>query len=218
MLQLGRKYSIDALAEGAIDRLQVYFPTKLIQFVNDWTDCNLNDFDEPCDFPQHTIAVINLARQLDLPRLLPSAFYLAAQLSEEILVLGYKDDGGRQWRLSREDLYKCLVGRSSLHERDIHYLTARPCTDCLRRDECTKQLDSCKDTGVNNFTAPLASFTGRLKLCEKCSSHFGAKQLAQRKEAWNNLANFFLLEGLEWPVPDPTAGAGDDKDEGNEGN
>ena len=216
MLQLGKKYHIDTLRQDAIRRLAEYFPSELDSFRNAYTDENVSYLDgfvgDALDIrPRNAIAVVVLAQQCNVPRFLPPAFYLCAQLEMDEILCGYTDEDGSHWELSKEDMKRCLLGQQALRlnsqKRDRFVLEAKHCLTCNTRNtqRCTTVLESYRkywwDTGGDDSRALYqSSWIANLGLCNSCLRHFSSKHDAVIKETWGDLAHCFDLE-VKWPIP-----------------
>lgn len=211
MLRLGHKYNISTIKTEAISRLERCFPVDLKKFKNHWT--NADESGIPQDFMQLRLvdvtAVVLVARRHNLPRLLPSAFYLAAQQDDENLVEGYHDADNVHWKLDRHDITACLTGRAQLHAKDIAILTARPSATCSNRMQCSIALKRQRDkhgSKVYDWTSPLKHFITFTdlpdQLCECCTNHLEDEEASQREEIWKDLPKYFQLElsVSDWPA------------------
>ena len=124
MVRLGTKYQIDHIREDAIHCLSEYFPTQLDLFRNSSTELegiDANKFRRVGNARflggaigemtfQHAIVVLKLAQECHLPQFLPTAYYICAQLEVGTLLRQYVDVDGGQWKLSRDELEKVLIG------------------------------------------------------------------------------------------------------------
>ena len=210
MLRLGQKYSIGMLRDEAVSRLETYFPVKYDDFINYCTDMEPDYGPEDSFYqdtirlkPQDAIAVIILARSHDLPQLLPTAFYIAAQLENKLLTHGFRDEDGMHWKLSPDDLLKTLDGRTALHELDLEFFSAEPVSDCKCPDDCSHAFDEYRKnesgrlgTFITPFFHPVV--LGDVEVCEKCKDYFEEAHEKKCKDIWAKLPTLFHLEGLEW--------------------
>ena len=118
-LRLGTKYSFQAIRQEALRRISLCYP-------KDLKDFQLHG-EEPCDSPQCSIvwgpfdpiAVLNFARQYDLPDFVPAALYKCANhVSLSGLFLATTQAVGRYHKLSFEDLQDCIRAREYLAEEN----------------------------------------------------------------------------------------------------
>ena len=217
MLKLGFKYQIHHIHSEALRRLSDCFPDNLEEYKTrsapealrleaGWLFCvtcaavyiELED----------AIAVVNLARMFDLDCLLPGAFYVCAQLPSNKLVSGFKDDIGRQWKLSAEDLERCLDGQRELRQastRSFSWLL-RNCGDCKDPEDCKAAVRSDLRSiwpSMSNMPDALVDWDALQNLqydtvnvekyCKECSRYFKRKFEEERQVTWNNLRTYFKL-------------------------
>ncbi|KDQ56550.1 hypothetical protein JAAARDRAFT_207676 [Jaapia argillacea MUCL 33604] len=113
VLRLGRKYCIDDLRGDALSCLETDFPCTLkeyLKFGRDW-----QAIDGSCGT---TIEVIRLAREVDLLKILPVAFYVTSEFDSpmwlELAFDGKRQDDGTVVKLSSEDQARLVNGRERL--------------------------------------------------------------------------------------------------------
>lgn len=220
MLQLGTKYQINPLRQEAISRLVFYFPPRLEDFKNrhatDWEGripgCDDQVFcDGPIDYIDtcHAWAVIVLARALDIPALLPPAFYLAAQYEPSEVFTDFTDNDDMTWTLSAEDTRRAIVGQEQLRRRTTElrmYLTDKPSSECIDRKACTETQSAIArivlEDAYHDTKALLhaTSFEKARPLCDICMDHFLSHYEQARSKSWSELAEYFDLKDVEWPV------------------
>ena len=203
---------MDHIYQDALKRLERNFPPHFEEFDNPWIKSagDPEDTDDNGVMLQlcHSIAVINLARTHNLLALLPSAFYLAAQVSCEVLIEGYDDDDGVTWRLSRQDLTKCIGGESKLRERYTQmlrflflpsedYRCQNPaCERVILARRKTQFAELWWDAGALFESAWIAG----LGLCARCTDHYKKLYDDLRVKTWADLPSFFELD--DWPNGD----------------
>ena len=104
-LRLGRKYDIQLLLNEAIARLTYEFPSTLAHY-----DA-MEDFSMIEDSSTLIYDTIRLARDSDLPSVLPSAFLICCQIhSFKEIFDGMHRSDGRHATLSPEDQRICILG------------------------------------------------------------------------------------------------------------
>ena len=226
MLRLGIKYNMDALRQNAMDRLQWYFPTRFVEFVNfharksneradECTNAQVFHQDAVHIGAEAAIAVIVIARSHDLPMLLPAAFYIAAQLSHMDMVQGYTDDDGKRWTLSTDDVVACLDGRKALQNRSVDQLdflfSAQPSPTCSPDSNCQDDLYDFRSFLIDaatlaGHTNPLSSRererTVVTSLCPECKSHFDRQFARTCEDIWRSPPVMFGFSGFKWPIED----------------
>ncbi|KAH8101960.1 hypothetical protein BXZ70DRAFT_1007189 [Cristinia sonorae] len=209
LLQMGTKYEIDDLRSEGISRLRTHLPNNLCPTFHHSFESPPNVWDNTIELSAaHIIAVINLARKLDLHDLLPVAFYFCANLPTDIILDGYKDSHGTHWKLSSEDLKRCFNGRLmlQLHGWDQYRVVLRgvPSPFCDGGTQCRNAL-ATKGRSVWTSVSPTnvdalrpLDFLGHWGLCKPCKLHFNQ----EREHVFNELPSIFQLEDIVsdvWP-------------------
>lgn len=223
MLQLGRKYQIQKLRQEALTRLECYFPPRLEDFKNrfasDWEGRDPDDevkvFSDDaiedvrlCD----TRTVIILARSLHIPALLLPAFYLAAQSDILQVFEDHIDVDGVYWKLDVDDTRRIIVGQEALRKRSLEflgYITKVPSPHCARKQICAGVLYAILRTELkvaHHDTRALvhAAWIEDAGLCSICTDFFVSYYELQRRQTWSELAGYFDLKGVKWPVTNRT--------------
>lgn len=125
-LTLGSKYFLGSIREEALRRFTDALPTARNQFFAVITATSHDTYPSqrshnvdpvlPIDMlKSDAIAAVNAAKALDLPYILPAAYFLCTQLSFKSLIGGVVDDFGRMQKLSTNDLELCLIARDEFH-------------------------------------------------------------------------------------------------------
>ncbi|TCD68728.1 hypothetical protein EIP91_010012 [Steccherinum ochraceum] len=226
MLRLGSKYQIAQLRDDAIRRLSESFPPRLNQFLNCYTvgmpseDVEIQNNAVQFELADVCIAVINLSRTCDTPQFLPPAFYLSAVIDNENLLSGWTDRDGNHWQLSPQDLLRCLNGRGALQnvvvKQQRPLLTGTASTRCTSVRACEEALEDRRDDLYDEdlddishqakaLTDISCSWISDVTLCAFCEKEFKKQYNALRSETWDELADSFDLDGVEWPVKEPTS-------------
>ncbi|KAH8101839.1 hypothetical protein BXZ70DRAFT_1007079 [Cristinia sonorae] len=221
MIRLGSKYQIDHILQDAIYRLKKCFPVQLEAFRNSYTTTPAGHRLPPNPFaglPIHItlgdiIPVINLCRTHQFPSVLPSAFYLAAGCTSQILVHGSKDADGIRSTLSSDDIVRVLEGRSKLHHSAAMAFhpamssTLSPlCTNraaCISSLEFVVKIKLYERVTQGHPILPLRTPRPLQKwgICNSCSEHHASIWLENRKTVWAKLPEIFDLEVPEWGLP-----------------
>lgn len=217
MLRLGHKYQIEHLRQDAVTRLGRYFPISLDDFHLNIRAAPGKQFpgDAIIDIcPEDSIAVISMAQALELPRLLPTAFYVCAQLDWVVLVDGHKDADGTLWKLSQEELKRVLVGKAELERWSTQQmdfiLLAELAPTCVHPPvSCASHLEATREEHINGtsgvyFERPGglqdASWIRDLHLCNMCETYHTENCHVVRQSVWDDLASVFDLQDVEWPI------------------
>jgi len=210
-LHLGTKYQIDALKRQAVSRLRAAYPETLRGF----NALLASDMHKPGYGLQissaHAIAVISLAWKFELFTLLPSAFYLCAQLSPERLTEGLVDGADPLLKLSPKDLERCLRGQIELRWWCLHQknfiLQAGLSDECDEPHECSDRMEAARVIFTHNIRRDDASALGdsfwiaAMELCKRCTEQFSLSHSTERSEVWPGLATMFdLSDVVPWPM------------------
>ena len=111
---LAMKYHVQYIADEAIGRLRMCFPSKLKYIMDSpFGRANNEDIKDPVLLePEDSIGVINLARTYHLPYLIPAAFYSCCQEDASTMLCGVVY-GAEHVYLSQDDLrlYMSTTGR-----------------------------------------------------------------------------------------------------------
>lgn len=206
MLRLGTKYQMEHLRQSAIQRLRRYFPEDLTSFDEVQEERN-DDLDFSETYIEHmrnidVIEVINLGRSHDIPDILPTAFYWAAQLDVDTLVHGYINAAGTSVCLSSSDLATCLKGKEHLRlesgKSEKFYITSSPSSQCENPYACEGAMRSRGrtrfDDMLNDCTALYGpSLINDMGICDSCESYYIERHEENRRLVWDELGDYFLL-------------------------
>ena len=103
------KYQIDDGIEAIVSYLSRYYPT-------DYFEWEQRARGNPNFGNLENIGVVNIARLLDKPSLIPAAMMQCCQLPVKCLMEGFQRADGVHERLSQEDLTNALIARAKLVE------------------------------------------------------------------------------------------------------
>lgn len=203
-------------------------------FTSDFESWNVKPFRYPFEVqPQQSIAVINLARLVGIPSLLPSAFYMCTALHGAILDGFEREDKSVEY-LSQEDVKRCMNAWNKLVEATlalvvhIFSLTANPsrADACDRGITCPVALhtvigdavEECMQSSVSALASwgPFIehNFSRGVQLCESCKQAAVDRDYTARRRLWEELPAIFDIEVDGWPSsagsgPLPSEGGGD---------
>ncbi|RPD58544.1 hypothetical protein L227DRAFT_654629 [Lentinus tigrinus ALCF2SS1-6] len=140
-IRLGRKYKMILLYEESLSYLKKHYTNDF----SDWVDSNVETgLPEDWAFAE-AIGVVNLARLIAEPTLLPTAIMECTDLGKEI-VRGFEREDRSQEYLTPEDLGICFLAKSALSEASIQavLLTFQPIVslDCKTPSTCRDHLQS----------------------------------------------------------------------------
>lgn len=217
VVRLAHKYIIeDALLQG-ISALQSYYTADFEVFLKS------SDTDEfPIDFFRSStepISVVNLARLIDMPSLLPTALYDCCSLDGSVLD-GYTREDGTVDYLSPDDLRRCLNGRDALHREGIenvcriftavnikcsvHTLVA--CGNAMHEvfTDAVHSPQIVRPTPLDSWADVIRASGERFGLCKSCIEHLLRRDVETRRDLWRRLPACFDLVVDGWPS-DPAA-------------
>ena len=216
-LELGTKYGIDHLRLEAIGRLQELFP-------NNWDNFNrfkvgiMNImkgnpkqaiiFDKPTRLVLQDLAtVIYFGRRFGVSSILPTAFYWCAQIPEDKLDNAFSEP----YKLSREDLERCMVGRAELHKKvslQRSFLSVATADGCSQPQVCKEEI--ARRLHLESFmTAPFwshaplysSSLIEAIGMCKNCTQLHVRRYEFIRGQVWASLPEIFDL-----PMSKPGSG------------
>ncbi|KAF7299328.1 BTB domain-containing protein [Mycena indigotica] len=202
ILRLSKKYDLAGFRKHCVERLKAEFPTKLLQFDNvikSWTNICVNDDDGP----KACVQVVNLARELGLYSILPTAFYNLIHYSEGIhgdslVMMTDKEDR----RVSLEAYIKMV---RSYTNTPLKWLAPKSgiswdaCTSPSRcsseRKEILIELLSQSDKVASILRVWNNQWDTRM--CEGCVTKAQEVFETARKDCWEKLPSYFGLEDWE---------------------
>ncbi|KAF8798311.1 hypothetical protein BYT27DRAFT_7177806 [Phlegmacium glaucopus] len=217
ILLLANKYAMDRIRERIVDHIEQDWPLTLqlwdkLEFQIDWarqlsrSDADIYQLYLDDHLPE-PVSAIRLARECDIPSILPAAFYHLSRLSISHAGNGLRDaDDGRrtaEWDLlSAQDLLCLIRGQRRLAwvaQEMPTQLPGRQC-DCAALD-CLKVFKEVQDAceGSSDVLQVIRSYMERgsygpgSKICLTCC-YLIRYNLAQfRQEIWTSLPSFFCL-------------------------
>ncbi|KAI0742517.1 hypothetical protein C8Q80DRAFT_1273171 [Daedaleopsis nitida] len=88
----------------------------------------------------HSIGVVNLARTINTPSLLPAALMACYMLDATELINGFTREDGTTEKLSQDDIGRCFLGRANLMQANtlatLELFAQKLSKRCIRRDVC----------------------------------------------------------------------------------
>lgn len=112
LIRLGHKYQMNGLTADAVGYLKQWYAPK---YWSDWAGKVLYGLDAPFQ-RVHAIGVVNLARIVNEPAMLPAALLVCCSLEQEIVEGFVREDGTRE-TLPVEDIGRCFVARALLAQQ-----------------------------------------------------------------------------------------------------
>ncbi|KAJ7072359.1 hypothetical protein C8F01DRAFT_1243411 [Mycena amicta] len=150
LLRLTTKYQVKLRSSLLRELQRVHWPMRLAQWDAREAEATVNgQYDARSCYP-HPILVINLARAINAPELLPSAFYTLSRFAVSETTAGHIDSQGVLHQLATDDLMLLLKGREHasrfLSTFLVNELEGRePSSNCLhKRLEDMGQRRACQ--------------------------------------------------------------------------
>ncbi|TFY54803.1 hypothetical protein EVG20_g9560 [Dentipellis fragilis] len=232
LLILADKYDVQHLRELIVNRLEDDWPQSLFEWdsleaeVSSKVEaCTLHDIsatDVDDDYPEPGSA-IQLARQCNIPNILPAAFYHLSRISidfdwdhlrtaEGSAPEAWYTGGSRSARwncLSKEDFICLLQGRARLAEYvedtlclQSAYPKAHAGGDCSEADWSTfwhQFRKECKQdldilAVLRLYSELFNDVTAWKGLCISCRAKISSQATTARQEIWRQIPTFFKLE------------------------
>jgi len=192
ILRLSTKYLVPALRQKGISLLKLYFP---ITFA-DYNSLPRKRHRAKAD---DVMQAINLAHELNIPEILPTAYYRIARLDLKRILLDGPDD------ISWKDKTRCLVGRERLrlgvmsfsHSFLYAFQQSAQCSWllCGRGSGLIKEWRDIEGRSPD----PLKQYTRwtSLNVCPACVSHCWQQHESGRAEVFEHLPRWFGLPPWE---------------------
>ncbi|KAH9855195.1 hypothetical protein C2E23DRAFT_724571 [Lenzites betulinus] len=146
ILRLSTKYEVIGLRDAAIRDVFISWPSTLALWeLREKAATTADGMYSPRQALPHPILLINLAREIGEPNLLPSAFYDLSRYLPSQLMEGYVGPDGVQHHLTDDDVCKVLRGKEQgarfFSTFIVTELEARgPTANCLHRNEVQQSL------------------------------------------------------------------------------
>ena len=216
-IHLGHKYQIDGLAQRAVDILEEHF--------TDFDKWKASSVPVPFE-PIHVIGVVNLARFMDAPSILPSALLACCTMPGRDLLRGFIREDGTREKLNDDDLALVLDSKPRVMQAvaatTLRLFTATIPSECgcvwgpnpdLCHQAAQLALGKLLEGGrLELITSchPFRSweeFTGSFKndpreweveLCEECVKARADFLEAEQRKLWALLPSLFELDICGW--------------------
>ncbi|KAI0351212.1 hypothetical protein OH77DRAFT_1411475 [Trametes cingulata] len=204
--RLGHKYQMSKLIDSALGYLKRFYTDKL----DVWEKGR--SYNIPGFAPSHPIGVVNLARLVDEPSLLPTALLQCCSLGADI-VKGFTREDGTHEQLSLEDIGRCFAARTILAERAILMIFrafSLPVSEqCKTPGRCAEGLHALLmdlQNRVESVSHPdifssLFDSDGekdRVLECADCDSMLRQREKKLRREAWDLLPSIMGVQVDGW--------------------
>ncbi|KAL1938153.1 hypothetical protein VTO73DRAFT_11982 [Trametes versicolor] len=213
LIRLGHKYQMQAMVSQGIQYLQRWFTDDFLV----WSEGPLYEDDCPIQ-KEHAIGVVNLARLVDEPSLLPTAL-LACCALDETIAHGYTCEDGTRETLSADDLGRCFAARTTLAARmltlalRIFEPRVRDSDACTGRAACARVLqhvllevrgraDHFAHPDVfSSWLEPFEEEEGTSFLdgcCASCRKMLRRRDMRERLEVWLELPEIMGVRVDGW--------------------
>ncbi|KAG2130314.1 uncharacterized protein EDB93DRAFT_1094950 [Suillus bovinus] len=217
LLNLSNKYEINELRHEVVQQLEADWPTSLARWDRlEGEIAGLIDSDGDSMCPEDPLpdpaSAIQLARECQVPTILPAAFYHLSRLS--IRCQPDKPSRCKPWRrtanwglLTARDLRCLLLGREGLRqvtdsmlttetgdvESQIHWMVDR-CRGSQRIEVMNKIREECQSTPDVLATLRGHATAEKLLICHICHSWIRDRLKQVRHALWTKLPTLFQLE------------------------
>ncbi|TFK39269.1 hypothetical protein BDQ12DRAFT_698267 [Crucibulum laeve] len=197
ILRLSTKYEVDYLRRRAIRHLDVLYPLTLTAFdrrqetrTTPWKD-------------NTAFEAARLAREADVPWILPAVLYCVCTCPVDDMVDGYLwNDARRQLNpIDQAACVKALVPLTQADRKDmLSFLTLGAVSGCITPTDCNEaRLDALRSLAdAQDILNPLDSFYHMWELfednvCEQCVTKSKAMNGSAREAFWESLPGLFKL-------------------------
>ena len=205
MIRIGHKYQLKGLYEYSLNFLKLHYTTDL----RVWCD---SEYYAPSGWKEIcSIGVVNLARLVDEPSILPTALLACTVMNAEI-VRGFPKDDGTQETLSLDDLGRCFQAKSRIRQASItavmRTFRRSVAPGCTQSTLCKSALRAAL-LGLEAYTDklvlddpffPFEEFVRDrdLAVCDFCVKLVRERNWNERVAVWNSLPEFFGLDVPNW--------------------
>ncbi|EIW56896.1 uncharacterized protein TRAVEDRAFT_73252 [Trametes versicolor FP-101664 SS1] len=192
VIRIAHKYEMAEMLAQAVKFLKQRFPTSFRAY---------EKLSVTARVQMNPIGVVNLARLIDEPSLLPTAFLDCCLLASSELLRGYKHEDGSVETLTQEDLLRCLNAREELAKYTLIIVTSvfLPSVSdaCADPTDCAEvlmdMLSDVRDHGDRlarpelaiSFLTPYKNYIPRC--CSSCQEMLRVRDRDERYEVWNEL-------------------------------
>ena len=225
VVRLAHKYNIEEMLGQALHILKLFYTTSFRQYERE-SYSHVN-FVRPKLV--HHIGAVNLARLTNTPSMLPLALYHCCGLSGSVID-GWKRGSGETEYLSMQDIKALIDGRDDLSGRGfamlLNILDPYPAQGCTQPSLCGISLaslvrsverDSVGDYAMlDGWATEIKRLARELEICRRCRNAVLKRDVAERREVWEQLPSIFGLSEAECRWNAPVAGDDSSSDSGND--
>ncbi len=211
-IRLGHKYQITSLYDRSLEFLKEKFTNDFDAFLDldDWIPDNWK--------MEEAIGVVNLARLIGEPTLLPVALLSCTTLGGQ-LVRGYERANGTQEHLTIDDQALCINAKITIRKARVtalfNSLAPSPAKACKKVADCrlalrkaAYSLHTTIDDWLDDTDDPFETYEDyiegeKLEVCAACLALVDERAASERRKLWNRLPLLLGIEVPEWGQPAP---------------
>lgn len=191
VLRISTKYNIHLLRQKCITVLRTKFPSTL-------SGCDILLSSGYQYTPSAIVRAIPLARETNVPEILPWAFYISTHISMADLL----NDSVLSWR----DKALCLAGKERLwevqktltHPFRFEPVRAPNCINaCQLRPPQIADWREMEELRKTPHPLEIYSKWSSMKMCQKCLTQMESQHQAGREKVWKALPSIFELGSWE---------------------
>lgn len=209
VIRIGHKYQMQDIVTRAVGYLKTYFPARLEAMPTGAT------VSRPF-LTYHAIGVVNLARLVDEPSILPLALLGCCALSGADVIKGFRREDGTREQLALDDIGRCIDGCAALISQLLmlssNIFSLDVSGQCEDPRECREMLAKmlagvgASDT-VGDFADLDSVFDSWLYpyensflpvCCKPCQDMLRRRDLAERRKLWKKLPVIMGVEVDNW--------------------
>ncbi|KAM5536124.1 hypothetical protein V8D89_010223, partial [Ganoderma adspersum] len=214
LIRLAHKYQIEDVQKQAVAALRISYPS-------DWQAWEKRDTQRviAAAAVSSAIEVMSLARLVDEPKMLPSAFYTCS-LAGGLIVDGWCREDGSVQTLANDDLKRVINGYGVLHQRAPLMLSrvfdVDPALGAVRfpGGHCHAPLTRaylqeakvCKLIAfklLHSWRGIINQWATKYVFCEVCAKLMEERSTVERRALWDALPAMFGLKMDGWVVAAP---------------
>lgn len=190
VLRISTKYNIQLLRQKCITVLRTKFPSIL-------TGCDALLASGYQYTPPAIVRAIPLARETNVPEILPWAFYISTHIAMDDLLA----DSVLSWR----DKALCLAGKERLwevqktltHPFRFESVRALNCNACQLKPPQLADWREMEELRKTPHPLEIYSKWSSMKVCQKCLAQMESQHQAGREKVWKALPSIFELGSWE---------------------
>lgn len=171
LLRISTKFLVQSLRAELIEHLKAYYPSTLAEFRDAHTK-NYSFFKHTA--PYHSLLAANMAREFDIPIILPAALYYCCEPPYEKITEGVEDEGGNMVKLGHSDQLLCVTAQRFIASVQLTVLNSFILGQVVS-PECSDRV-SCRREMVELLVLAASSLTSTdiftsLHLCDRYKHH-----------------------------------------------